>query len=120
MLRAEQTGGEGANPQSLAAGGDGSISHEAVLGSDGVTTATVHTGDAGAGEQVSTVILNSRADARRTSPDEVVYLNQGTADGAGDLAVRMALPAPERGSGFWIAVGTSAEHERYVARLNVQ
>ena len=50
----------------------------------------------------------------------MVYLNEGTADGAGDLAVRMELPEPDRGSGFWIAVGTSAELERYVARLNVQ
>lgn len=99
-----------------AAGGDAEISHDAVLGPDGRTTVTVHAGEAAAGEEVSAVILENRADARRTSADEVVYLNQATADDAGDATLRMALPEPGRGE-FWIAVGTSAELDRYVARL---
>ena len=118
VLRAEQAGGEGAQAQGRAAG-DGPISHQAILGPDGVTTVTVHTGQAGAGEQVSAAILENRADARRTRPEDVVYLNQGTADEAGDLTLPMVLPQPPRASGFWIAVGTSTDAQRYVARLDV-
>jgi len=119
VLRAEAAGSEGAQAEGRTAG-DGTISHEAVLGPDGITTVTVHAGERAAGEQVSAVILAVPADAHRTSPGEVVYLNQATADATGDLTVAMALPDPPRASGFWIAVDTSAGTERYVARLDVQ
>ncbi|WP_147918724.1 metallophosphoesterase [Ruania zhangjianzhongii] len=102
-----------------AADGAEEISHEAVLGPDGITAVTVHAGEQAASEQISAIILENRADAQRTHPDDVVYLNQGAADEAGDITWPMALPEPPRETGFWIAVGTSADTERYVARLDV-
>lgn len=93
------------------------VSHEAVRGQDGVTTVTVHAGADAAGEQVSVLVVAKRSDANRPRAEQILYLNEATADDAGDVTMRMTLPETRRG-GPWIAVGTSAETRHYVARLD--
>ncbi|QOR70157.1 metallophosphoesterase [Ruania alkalisoli] len=94
------------------------IDHEAVSGQDGVTTVTLHAGADAAGEQVGLFIVASPADARRPSAQDIVFLNEVTADDSGDATVQIALPSPGRGSGFWIVAGTSTGSTPYVARLD--
>ncbi|ACQ81636.1 metallophosphoesterase [Beutenbergia cavernae DSM 12333] len=123
---AESVDGAAAQPDAGAAivqvdhPGPRGVTHEAVLGQDGVTTVTVHAGAEAAGAQVSLLVLEDRSDARRPTVDDVLYLGEATADDAGSVSQRMSLPEPERRDEPWLAVGTSAGTRHYGAPLDAR